>query len=482
MKCRCVILALLITPWSCPRVLAATPAPPGYLDASQVPGHPFHPADATDALQSALDTFSPKIWVPAMGTDWLVRPITLRSNQEILFESGVVVNAKPGSLAFEDGQLFVASGISNACLIGYGATLRMQKEDYLNPPYSPGEHRHGLLCYDCRDIEIVGLTVEDTGGDGIYIGGISTNGFCENALIKDVTVKNAYRNGISVISAQDLLIDNAVVVNTSGTSPQEGIDFEPDFSAQRLVNVVVRNSVIAYNNWSGISFPTSGLLGNGGVQGIPITGSIENVTIVGNGFDPWGGGGTSEMFGDGLYMKWHLDGVEVKDCLFVDNAQWGFEVDGFWIGYLQEADYSAFWSNDAGPVGRQAGLGTGSVTNVQPVFASTDVDDPFFMYLAGTTSTAITQGASDGGYMGARPVVPEGHGVQRATGMAVADTPGIAFMSEVGATYRLEATPDLVSSNYGDTGAFLIGNGGPMLLFDPLGPSTSRNYRVVVAP
>jgi hypothetical protein len=473
-------LIALITGVSC---LATTPPPPGYVDASQIPGHPFNTVDATDAFQSALDTFSPKIWVPDMGTEWFVNPITLRSNQEILFESGVVVAAKPGSLSFLSGQLFVASGISNACLVGYGATLRMQQADYLNPPYTPSEFRHGLLYYDSVNIEIIGVTVEDTGGDGITIGTISTSGFCKNMLIKDVTISNAYRNGISVVSAEDLVIDNAVIVNTSGTSPQVGIDFEPDFNTERLVNVVVRNCIIAYNNWSGISFPTSGLLGNGGVQGIPITGSIEKTTIVGNGFDPFGGGGTSEMFGDGIYMKWHLDGVEVKDSLFVDNAQWGFEVDGFGIGYLQDADYSAFWSNDAGPVGRQAGLGTGTVTNVQPIFASTDVNDPFFMYLAGGTSTAITEGASDGSHMGARPVVPgAGVPVVPAVNIEIADTPGVFFNSVTGMTYQLESTPDLVSSNYSDTGAFVVGNGGSMMLFDPMGPTTSKNYRVVVAP
>ena len=66
------------------------------------------------------------------------------------------------------------------------------------------------------------------------------------------------------------------------------------------------------------------------------------------------------------------------------------------------------------------------------------------------------------------------------TNVVVADTAGISFDSVAGLTHRLEATPDLVSSNYSDTGAFVSGDGGPMTLFDPAGTTTSKNYRVVI--
>ena len=62
----------------------------------------------------------------------------------------------------------------------------------------------------------------------------------------------------------------------------------------------------------------------------------------------------------------------------------------------------------------------------------------------------------------------------------VTATAGVSFDSLSNATYRLQSTPDLVSSNFSDTGAFTIGNGASMTLFDPTGPSTSKNYRVVL--
>jgi len=61
----------------------------------------------------------------------------------------------------------------------------------------------------------------------------------------------------------------------------------------------------------------------------------------------------------------------------------------------------------------------------------------------------------------------------------IEDTLGATFDSVPNATYRLQSTPDLVSSNFTDTGAIVIGNGDAMTLFDPTGPATSKNYRVV---
>ena len=69
--------------------------------------------------------------------------------------------------------------------------------------------------------------------------------------------------------------------------------------------------------------------------------------------------------------------------------------------------------------------------------------------------------------------------VVASTNIVVADTAGIAFDSVSGLTYSLQSTPDLVSSNFSDTGAFVTGDDGPLTLFDPTGTSTSKNYRVL---
>ena len=44
---------------------------------------------------------------------------------------------------------------------------------------------------------------------------------------------------------------------------------------------------------------------------------------------------------------------------------------------------------------------------------------------------------------------------------------GVSFNSEEGVTYQLQSTPDVVSTNYSDTGAIAEGNAGTLILYDP---------------
>jgi len=366
---------------------------------------PFDPEDATSALQAAINSGATKVWVPNMSTPWLIDMVWLASNQEIQFEEGVVIESRPGSGFYEPVQLFKGQYLNNVTLKGYGATLKMRRDLFTGgDPYKPSEHRHAIVIYASENVKFLGFTIKDTGGDGIMIDGKTHSTYCKDVLIKDVLITNAYRNAISVISAENLTIDNCILLNSNGTSPQEGIDFEPDHEKQRLVNFAVRNCIIMNHKRLGISFPVSGLLtASDRERGMPITGIIENCTICNNGYHAWGGGVDKE-WGDGLYMKWHLNGVKVINNLFVDNAGAGFMVDGYGIGYLQKADFCTFWGNKQGAVASQAGLGESCVTDVQPLFVSTDPADPNFMCLSPRTSTRITKGSSTGSFIGARPV------------------------------------------------------------------------------
>jgi len=401
-----LVLLLLFTVlvWSLP-VFAATPAPEGYLDASKISEAPFDPKDATVALKAAVNSGARKIWVPNMGAPWLIDTVWLASNQDILLEEGVVIGSKPGRGFFEDGQLFKGSCLQNVTLKGYGATLEMRRDLFASgKPYKSSEHRHAIVIYASKNVKILGLTIKDAGGDGIMIGGLTHSSYNKGVLIKDVLITNAYRNAISVISAENLTIDNAILINTNGTSPQEGLDFEPDHEKQRIVNFAVHNCIIMNNKRLGICFPVSGLLtASQRERGIPITGVIKNCTIYHNGYHAWGGGVDKE-WGDGLFMKWHLDGVKVTNNLFVKNAGAGFLVDGYGISYLQKASFCAFWGNKQSSVSGQAGLGKGCVTDAKPIFVSTDPADPNFMHLSPKTSKRITKGSSTGSFIGARPI------------------------------------------------------------------------------
>ncbi len=215
----------------------------------------FDPADSTHALQAAIDSGAAVVEVPNMGSPWLLGPIRLAGSQEILFEQGVVIEAKPGLFLGGGDALFSADAVTNLTLRGWGATLRMRKSDYMAPPYEQAEWRHALSLQSCRNVLVEGLAIESSGGDGIYVGDSRRGGidpYCANVTIRGVRLTDNYRQGISVVSARGLLIEDCVIERTRGTAPQAGIDFEPNRANESLEDCVVRRCRIERNSGAGI--------------------------------------------------------------------------------------------------------------------------------------------------------------------------------------------------------------------------------------
>ncbi|MFA9479405.1 hypothetical protein ACERK3_14035 [Phycisphaerales bacterium AB-hyl4] len=294
----------------------------GQVDTADASWWGFNEDDATDALQSAINSGAARVIVPDMGTPWMVREtIELASNQTVVFEEGVVVEAKEGRFHDRYDFLFVAVETENLKLEGYGATLRMRKSDYQSDAYTHSEWRHLLALYSVKDVEIVGLTFEASGGDGIYIGISGTQGttrtnrpnYCENVVIRDVVCRDNHRQGISVISVRGLLIEDTVLETTSGTPPQAGIDFEPFRDDQVIQDVVMRNCLTRNNAGGGYMIWLPSLKE-------PVSIRLENCRSVGD--------------RDGLRVRTnsasqrHLEGViEVVDCRFEDSRGRGIAIE-----------------------------------------------------------------------------------------------------------------------------------------------------------
>jgi len=212
----------------------------------------FNKEDGTAALQAAINSGASKIIVPYMGSDWIVRPIKLSSNQEIVFEPGVVVVAKKGEFRGRTDCLFSAVGKKSIILRGYGATLKMQKEDYANTKiYQKAEYRHIISLHGSTNVKILGLRLESSGGDGIYVGAAHGDIACSHIQIKDCICDNNYRQGLSIISAENMLVENCVFKNTNGTPPSAGIDIEPNSQNDKIANIVISNCISTQNSGNG---------------------------------------------------------------------------------------------------------------------------------------------------------------------------------------------------------------------------------------
>jgi hypothetical protein len=236
----------------------------------------FKAADATDSLQAAVDSGASVVVVPRMPTPWILsRTLDLRSGQvELLLEAGVVVLAAEGAFRGGGDSLIEARGAADFSILGYGASLRMRKKDYQNAPYERAEWRHAISLRGVSRVRIAGLSIESSGGDGVYVG-TNNHAPCEDLVLQDLDIVNNHRQGVSVISARHFLIENCHIVGTSGARPMSGIDFEPNSGDPGFTDCVIRGCRIERNAGVGLLI----VLSNLGPETEPVSIRVEGCTI-----------------------------------------------------------------------------------------------------------------------------------------------------------------------------------------------------------
>lgn len=246
--------------------------------------------NATPALQAAFDSGAAKVVIDNPGFELLVhRPLILRSDLEIVIQDGVTIAAAPGAFKSLGSVLFSAMDCRNLRIRGEGkATLKMRKKDYQDPEhYQHSEWRHLLSFKGCESVELKNLTLLSSGGDGIYIGCTSKKSYCKDVILEDLVISDHHRQGISIISAENLQIRRCRITDTSGTPPACGIDFEPNHTpeGQRIVDCLIEDCEISGNkSAAGIAFYTVYLEGGRPPQSVTvrrcnISGNREGVAI-----------------------------------------------------------------------------------------------------------------------------------------------------------------------------------------------------------
>ncbi|MBQ9804619.1 MAG: right-handed parallel beta-helix repeat-containing protein [Lentisphaeria bacterium] len=205
--------------------------------------------DVTAELQKMLSS-EKEVIIPARKAPYQISStLRMSSNQTLILKPGAVLEAAPDKFHGRNDEFLSLENLENVKIIGYGSEIRMRKKDYQDKTrYSLSEHRHGIIIRDCKNVEVSGVTVRATGGDGLYVGTRKkVNGYCSDITVRDSVFDDNHRQGISIISVENLLVERCIFSNTSGTAPEAGIDFEPNNPTQRLVNCIVRDC-LAYNN------------------------------------------------------------------------------------------------------------------------------------------------------------------------------------------------------------------------------------------
>ena len=196
--------------------------------------------DDTDAFVAALKAaVGGTLVVPAI--ELTLRPVMVPSNVRIELASGTVLKAKSGF--GRNDRLLNITNASNVTIIGNGATVQMPKSEY-----QEGEQRHGVFIFGSSDVQIHDLVSRDSGGDGFYIGRSGKPGtHSRRVLLNNCRAINNRRQGLSIVSGEDIEVRGGIYESTAGTAPQYGVDVEPNNGDDvirnvRLLGVRTRNN------------------------------------------------------------------------------------------------------------------------------------------------------------------------------------------------------------------------------------------------
>ncbi|HRY71162.1 MAG TPA: nucleoside hydrolase [Phycisphaerae bacterium] len=217
----------------------------------------FNPADSTAHLQKAINSKVKRLILDRQASPWITRPLTGVNGQEIVFEAGTELVAMEGAFRAKSDCLLSFRECEDVVLRGERADggkstlIRMRKQDYQSAAYENSEWRHGVAFFGCRNVLVQDLTIQDTGGDGIYLGAGLKHTPNRQVTIRRVDCNANHRQGISVISAEGLLIEDCRLRHTDGTAPKAGIDFEPNHPADSLVRCVLRRCIAESNAGTG---------------------------------------------------------------------------------------------------------------------------------------------------------------------------------------------------------------------------------------
>lgn len=278
--------------------------------------------DATEALQEALNSTTRKIIIPKRAHPYIVRPLFLeRSGVELIFEEGAELVAKKGAFTGKHDCLLTVRGAEDIVVRGNGAVFRMEKNDFREESIS--EWRHALSLLDSRGVLVEDLTLLGSGGDGIYIRDtVKREKESPGATIRRVRCIGHHRQGMSIISGQNILVEDSEFRDTSGTPPSAGIDIEPSGPEHFLKNITIKNCKASGNYGGAFMIYLGALKGHSE----PVSVRFEDCHVVGGNYGLIAAAvGDNEVAGSVLFTRCVVEKTNYAGIYVYDKASKGAE-------------------------------------------------------------------------------------------------------------------------------------------------------------
>jgi hypothetical protein len=240
--------------------------------------------DDTAAIQAAINQVAGTggtVLVPSgtyltrASTSYPFGAINLGSNMTFKMESGAIIKQAPTD-RINYYTLFVL-GKTNVNIVGPG---KLQGERHQHIPttldYGWGvDESYGFGVFirgGSSNIYVDGITAIEYWGDGICVGA-DGSGVNTNINIYNNILDANRRQGMSLAEADGMQIRGNVFSNTGGVYPAAGIDIEPIYAQQWVINVIIDgNQFIGNTNGAGIV--TTGNYADHRIENITVTNNI----------------------------------------------------------------------------------------------------------------------------------------------------------------------------------------------------------------
>jgi polygalacturonase len=203
--------------------------------------------DDTAAFQAAINALPSSggtVTVPA-GTYLIdtVKSVRLRSFMLLQMDAAAILKAKTSSVS--KAFILYLYNISDVEIAG--GQLRGERDTHRYLTTSTDEWNHGLQIKGGKRVTVRDLLVSNCAGDGVCIGGGSSD-----VVITNIVSTVNRRQGLSITNCSNIKIYNSEFSYTQGTSPECGIDIEPD-DGYTCSNVWIENCRLNNNKKYGIN-------------------------------------------------------------------------------------------------------------------------------------------------------------------------------------------------------------------------------------
>ena len=241
--------------------------------------------DDTAAIQAAINALPSTggtVVIPA-GTYLIdtTKKINLRSLMHLQMDPAAVLKAKTASVARH--YILYVNGKSDVEISG--GQLVGERETHRYMTSSTDEWGHGIQILGGKRVTVRDLHVSKCTGDGVCIGGKSSD-----VVIANIVSTGNRRQGLSITNCSNIKVYDSEFSYTQGTSPECGIDIEPD-AGYTCSNVWIENcrlnnnkkyGINIWKNVSGVTVTKSVLEYNGSLG--MSTHYCSNIKVTGNTF------------------------------------------------------------------------------------------------------------------------------------------------------------------------------------------------------